>query len=73
MDSLWYNMPMKMTRSHFEELATACADIIVSVNANRTQTQSIIDSFCDMCERSNSRFKRERFVEWIQDILIKNS
>ena len=71
--SLWYNMPMKMTRSHFEALATTCANIIVSINANRTQTDSIILEFCNMCKRSNPKFEGSRFVNWVQDILIENS
>jgi len=64
---------MKMTRQHFQALADTCAEIIVSINANRTQTDSIILSFCNMCERSNPAFDSGRFVDWVQGILIKNS
>ena len=64
---------MKMTRSHFQALATAVADIIVDTNANRKNTESIIEHISQVCEDSNPRFKPEKFEEWIQDILIKES
>ena len=68
----WYNVPMKMTRSHFQALATLCADIIVENNFTKNQCISIIDSFSDVCQRSNSQFDANRFAEWVQNILQGN-
>ena len=61
----WYNVPMKMTRSHFQALATLCADIIVENNFTKVQVISIIDSFCDVCNRANPNFDANRFAEWV--------
>ena len=62
-----------MTRSHFEALATACAEIIIRTNADRSQSEAIIDEIVSVCEQSNSIFDAERFGAWIQNILIKES
>tara|TARA_R100001082_G_C4302170_1_gene132903 strand:- start:478 stop:672 length:195 start_codon:yes stop_codon:yes gene_type:complete len=57
---------MKMTRSHFQALATLCADIIVDNNFTKKQVISIIDSFCDVCNRANPNFDANRFAEWVE-------
>jgi len=66
-------MSMKMTRSHFQALATACAEIIIRTNADRSESEAIIDEIVNVCRQSNSNFDSIRFGDWIQDILIKNS
>ena len=65
--------PMTMTRQHFQALATACAEIIIRTNADRSESEAIIDEIAEVCQRSNSRFQPKKFGEWIQDILIKES
>ena len=72
-DSLWYNGYMKMTRSHFQALATMTADIIVALNATKDQTIIIMDEVITVCKESNPNFDANRFDEWVQDILIGNS
>tara|TARA_R100000963_G_C4570315_1_gene55455 strand:- start:283 stop:477 length:195 start_codon:yes stop_codon:yes gene_type:complete len=64
---------MKMTRQHFQALATMTADIIVSINATKDQTIKIMDEVIWVCKQSNPGFDSDRFETWIQDILIKNS
>ena len=64
---------MKMTRQHFQALATACAEIIIRTNADRSESEAIIDEIVSVCEQSNSLFDAERFGTWVQDILVKNS
>jgi len=64
---------MKMTRQHFQALATMTADIIVSINATKDQTIKIMDEIINVCHQFNSDFDANRFDEWVQDILIKNS
>ena len=66
-------MLMKMTRQHFQALATMTADIIVSINATKDQTIKIMDEVIDVCRQSNPGFCPDRFEDWVQDILIKNS
>ena len=68
-----YNAPMKMTRSHFQALATMTADIIVALNATKDQTIIIMDEVIAVCKESNPNFDANRFDEWVQDILIGNS
>ena len=64
---------MKMTRQHFQALATMTADIIVSINATKDQTIKIMDEVIAVCRQSNPNFDADRFENWIQDILIRNS
>ena len=64
---------MKMTRQHFQALATMTADIIVSINATKDQVIKITDEVIAVCKESNPNFDSVRFDKWIQDILIKNS
>ena len=64
---------MKMTRQHFQALATMTADIIVSINATKDQTIKIMDEVINVCRQSNPNFDSIRFDDWVQDILIKNS
>ena len=64
---------MKMTRTHFKALANACAEIIIRTNADRSESEAIIDEIVSVCEQSNSLFDAERFGAWVQDILIKES
>jgi len=64
---------MKMSRSHFQALATMTADIIVALNATKDQTIIIMDEVIAVCKESNPNFDSVRFDKWIQDILIKNS
>ena len=56
-----------MTRQHFQAQADLCADIIVDLDLNPLsgKATSIIDSFCDMCGRSNPNFDRLRFSRWV--------
>ena len=64
---------MKMTRSHFEAQADLCADIIKGLEYSMDLTlghiDDIIQSFCDMCGRSNPAFDRKRFRNWVLDKL----
>ena len=64
---------MKFTRTHFQVLATMTADIIVSINATKDQTIKIMDEVISVCKESNPSFDANRFDDWVQDILIKNS
>jgi hypothetical protein len=64
---------MKMTRSHFQALATMTADIIVALNATKDQAIIIMDEVINVCQESNRKFDAEKFDTWVQDILIKNS
>ena len=70
---LWYTIPMKMTRQHFQALATMTADIIVSINATKDQCIKITDEVIAVCKEANPKFDADRFETWIQDILINNS
>ena len=65
-----YNIHMKMTRQHFQAQADLCADIIVDLDKSMNgltlgHIDSIIESFCDMCGRSNPKFDRLRFSLWV--------
>jgi len=64
---------MKMTRSHFQALATMTADIIVALNATKDQTIIIMDEVIAVCKKANPNFDSIRFDDWVQDILINNS
>ena len=64
---------MKMTRQHFQALADACAEIIIRTNADRAETQAIVEEIAMVCKVSNPNFDSIRFDDWVQDILIKNS
>jgi len=64
---------MKMTRQHFQALATMTADIIVSINANKDQVIRITDEVINVCKKANPNFDAEKFEDWIQDILVNNS
>ena len=64
---------MKMTRQHFQALATMTADIIVAINATKSQTIKIMDEVIAVCRQANPKFDADRFDTWIQNILIKNS
>tara|TARA_R110000851_G_scaffold779_1_gene2528 strand:+ start:885 stop:1091 length:207 start_codon:yes stop_codon:yes gene_type:complete len=67
---------MKMTRQDFQAQADLCADIIAEMGLGTlsAKTNSILDSFCDMCARSNPSFDRARFATWVFNNLdgIKN-
>ena len=60
---------MKMTRQHFQAQADLCADIIIDLSKTTSLTlghiDDIIQSFCDMCGRTNPRFDRNRFSDWV--------
>ena len=64
---------MKMTRSHFQAQADLCADIITDLSESMDLTlghiDDIMESFCDMCDRSNPAFDRKRFRNWVLDKL----
>tara|TARA_R110000765_G_scaffold357919_1_gene448156 strand:- start:182 stop:376 length:195 start_codon:yes stop_codon:yes gene_type:complete len=64
---------MKMTRQHFQALATMTADIIIAINATKDQTIKITDEVIAVCKQANPSFDACRFDEWIQDILIQQS
>ena len=49
------------------------ADIIVSINATKDQVIKITDEVINVCRQSNPNFDANKFEDWIQDILIKNS
>jgi len=66
-------MDMKMTRQHFQALATMTADIIVALNATKDQSIIIMDEVIAVCKESNPNFDSIRFSDWVQDILIGNS
>ena len=68
-----------MTREHFRAQATLCADIISELQIRGilkcdVVQASIVDSFCDMCDRANPKFDPLMFKVWVQNILdgIKN-
>jgi len=64
---------MKMTRTHFQSLADLCAEIIANhPEFTKEQCISIIDSFIDVCDRSNKNFDPNRFQDWVDDKTIKN-
>ena len=60
---------MKMTRQHFQAQADLCADILISLSQSVALTlghiDDVIESFCDMCERTNPAFDRNRFRDWV--------
>ena len=63
---------MKMTRSHFQAQADLCADIITDLSSGAVpldltlgHIDDVIESFCDMCDRSNPAFDRKRFRGWV--------
>ena len=60
---------MKMTRQHFQAQADLCADIIKDLDRSLDLTlghiDDVIESFCDMCERTNPAFDRKRFRGWV--------
>ena len=60
-----------MSRSHFQALATLCADIITDNNFTKDQCVSIVDSFCAVCREGNPQFDSIKFDDWVQDILLK--
>tara|TARA_R100000458_G_scaffold483_2_gene361 strand:+ start:552 stop:776 length:225 start_codon:yes stop_codon:yes gene_type:complete len=62
-------MTMKMTRQHFESLADLCSEIMVENNFTKDQCVSIVDSFCDVCRRSNPLFNEETFTERVDKLV----
>jgi len=60
---------MKMTRQHFQAQADLCADILINLSHSVALTlghiDDVIESFCDMCERTNPAFDRNRFRDWV--------
>jgi hypothetical protein len=60
---------MKMTRQHFQAQADLCADILINLSHSVALTlghiDDVIESFCDMCERTNPAFDRQRFRGWV--------
>ena len=62
-----------MTRQHFQAIATACAEIIIAINADRKASEQIVHRMAIVCKQSNPNFDSIRFENWIQDILIRNS
>ena len=62
---------MKMTRQHFQAQADLCADILIRLNASANisltlgQIDDVIEMYCDMCERTNPQFDRQRFRDWV--------
>jgi len=66
-------MYMKMTRTHFQSLADLCAEIIANhPEFTKEQCISIIDSFIDVCDRSNKNFDPNRFQDWVDDKTLNN-
>ncbi len=67
---------MIMTRSHFQAQADLCAEIITdlskSIDTGITlgHIDDVIESFCDMCERSNPKFDRDRFRIWVVNKIV---
>ena len=64
---------MKMTRSNFEAQADLCVEIVKDLSESMDLTlghiDDILESFCDMCDRSNPAFSRKRFRRWVLDKL----
>jgi len=67
---------MKMTRQHFQAQADLCADILINLSHSVALTlghiDDVIESFCDMCEPTNSQFDRNRFRAWVLEKLEIN-
>ena len=67
---------MKMTRQHFEAQADLCADILKDLSQSVALTlghiDDVIESFCDMCDRTNPQFDRQRFRDWVLNKLEIN-
>ena len=64
---------MKMTRIHFQSLADLCAEIIANhPEFTKEQCISIIDSFIDVCDRSNKNFDPNRFQNWVDSKTINS-
>jgi hypothetical protein len=65
-----------MTRQHFEAQADLCADILISLSQSVALTlghiDNVIESFCDMCDRTNPQFDRQRFRDWVLNKLEIN-
>jgi hypothetical protein len=51
-----------MTKQHFEAIANV-------LNANNAPLSLVLD-FADMCEESNPRFDRTKFVQWSTKSLL---
>ena len=64
---------MKMTRQHFQAQADLCADILINLSQSVALTlghiDDVIESFCDMCDRTNPQFDRNRFRGWVLEKL----
>lgn len=65
-----------MTRQHFEAQADLCADILIDLSQSVALTlghiDDVIESFCDMCDRSNPAFDPQRFRTWVLNKLEIN-
>ena len=62
-----------MTRTHFQSLADLCAEIIANhPEFTKEQCISIIDSFIDVCDRSNKNFDPNRFQNWVDSKTINS-
>lgn len=56
---------MRMTKQHFEALATALASVRPSngLDKSRRGWAEATEAIADMCEKSNELFDRMRFIE----------
>ena len=62
---------MKMTRSHFEALATMCANILNRLdNMTEYDYEMIIGQFIALGNKSNPNFDGARFVKWVNEQVI---
>ena len=66
-----YNMNMKMTRKHFQALATLVGEVSVESDLNHKQEANLTDQVIFLCRSSNSSFDVHRFCAWVKKIKEK--
>ena len=63
---------MKLTRQHFQALAECAAEIIHNMdNPTDWDKQRIMREIIAVCKRSNSNFKSDLFIAWVEQT-VKN-
>jgi len=65
--ALCYNLIMKMTRQHFQALATMVADVTFDADLNHKQEATLTDAVLWVCRQSNSNFDTGRFCDWVDN------
>ena len=62
---------MKMSRSHFQALASMCARILNRLdNMTEHDHEMILNQFVALGYESNSAFDRDKFVAWVDELVI---